>query len=144
MYNCTTVRGIFFKKDVVGKMNKMEKGKLVVFVSAVDTFAFERKDLSLFIVLCNLKIMQKLKRPKLIRANRWISQRLRSTGTVKNCYGGQLDCENDFNSYMCGNKPAKGKFMVSSHNYLVKNNINTGSYMKMPLRVITNFFSQGV
>lgn len=60
MYNCTTVRCIILKNDIVGNIKKMEKRKVYVFVSAVDIFASEQKERSLLIVLSSLKIMQKL------------------------------------------------------------------------------------
>ncbi|CAA6653787.1 unnamed protein product [Spirodela intermedia] len=43
LQNCTIVRGMVLKHDAVGSIKKMEKAKIAVFVSGVDTSATETK-----------------------------------------------------------------------------------------------------
>ncbi|XVE89781.1 hypothetical protein DITRI_Ditri20bG0022500 [Diplodiscus trichospermus] len=43
MHNCTVVRGMVLKGDAVGSIKRMEKAKVAVFASAVDTSATETK-----------------------------------------------------------------------------------------------------
>jgi T-complex protein 1 subunit theta len=43
LHNCTIVRGMVLKSDAIGSIKKMEKAKVAVFVSGVDTSATETK-----------------------------------------------------------------------------------------------------
>ncbi|KAM7493325.1 hypothetical protein LguiB_027934 [Lonicera macranthoides] len=43
LHNCTIVRGMVLKSDAVGSIKKMEKAKVAVFVSGIDTSATETK-----------------------------------------------------------------------------------------------------
>ncbi|BBG99327.1 hypothetical protein Prudu_008979, partial [Prunus dulcis] len=43
LHNCTVVRGMVLKTDAVGSIKRMEKAKVAVFVSGVDTSATETK-----------------------------------------------------------------------------------------------------